>query len=229
MKIPYREKHYCILIDLVTNAVLTVSETSNAILFLAECIPNTQARFSVNFPNYSNSFFGTFFFMDIDPENYINWIWDDKTRKLVKIKAENINDDLKAKSRLAKSKQRIVEDVINHLSFSRRENTPTVYLQEFIYVDKRTQALEFKNSGYNENALMKYPYVEQYANLEKITPKQAADDIIFKAEMRSQFLVSTELLRLRYFNLIKKAATTEELKSIFDEFMLDIYYNPIRA
>ncbi|MDP3758111.1 MAG: hypothetical protein Q8Q86_00170 [Candidatus Daviesbacteria bacterium] len=199
-----------------------------AISFLAECMPNTQARFSVNFPNYVNSFFGfvTFFFEDVDPEDYPKWTWDDLTRKFVKTKAGELSDELKTKSHLAEGKREVIKNIINNLNFVRSNNMTALNLQELIYADKRTQAQAFKDSGYNESVLIKYPYVEQYADFAKITPRLAADDILFKAEMHSQFIANTELLRLCYFNLVKKATTTGELKKILDEFLSDCYYNP---
>jgi|SRR3989338_3301884 len=220
------EKHYSILIDTDTNAVLAVSEHTYSALFLSECMFNTQARFGVNFPNYVDSLLGTFFLANADSQEYINWTWHGPERKFIKTKPEDITDELKARANLAMGKLKTIENVLKNINSTRLKIMTTLHFQDQIYAEKRAQALAFKKSGYNDDILLECPYVTQYATLEKISPRQAADDILLKAEISSQYLASTELLRLHYSNLIKKAATKEELKKISNDFMADIYYNP---
>lgn len=224
MKTSYVIQNYSVLLDSATKVVLTVGTDVSAMVFLSECVPDTRYASSVNKPNYVDSFLWLFFFESVKPEDYPKWTWDNLTRKFVKTKAGVLNDELLAKSRLAESKRAVIERIMTNLSIARFRSRTGVYRQEWVYADKKAQAEAFKASGYDENTLGEYPYVAQYADYAKTSPRQAADDILFKAKLDEHDIVNTELLRLRYFNLVKNAALPEELNTIMDRFMSDCYH-----
>ena len=92
-----------------------------------------------------------------------------------------------------------------------------------VYFTKKIQAQDFKDSGYNEALAATYPYVFQYAEIASISPRQAAEDIIRKAQAGETLFVKTELLRLRYFKKIREAKTPQEVGVIHEEFLRDYY------
>ncbi|MDP3014024.1 MAG: hypothetical protein Q8M92_07280, partial [Candidatus Subteraquimicrobiales bacterium] len=90
-----------------------------AMIFLNECTPDTYYVSSVNYPNYTKSFFKLFFLASIEPEDYPKWTWNHKTRKFVKTRTDVLNDQILAKSRLAESKCNIIKKIINNLNSAR--------------------------------------------------------------------------------------------------------------
>ncbi|MEX2013348.1 MAG: hypothetical protein WD897_00320 [Parcubacteria group bacterium] len=223
MKTSYVVQNYNVLLD-TTNVVLTVGTDVSAMVFLVECTPDTHYALSVNKPNYVDSFLWLFFFESVKPEDYPKWTWDNLTRKFVKTKAGVLNDELRAKSRLAEHKRAVIERIMTNLSITRFRSRTGVYGQEWVYADKKAEAQAFRASGYDENILVECPYVAQYADYAKISLRQAADDILFNVKLDKHNIANTELLRLRYFNLVKKATSSEELNTIVDGFMSDCYH-----
>lgn len=228
METPYLIKYYHVLLDYNTKAVLTISSNPAVIAFLKECMADTLHAQSVNYPNYTNpkSFFLTpFFLASVKPKNYPKWTWDFKSRLFSKTRTELVDDHLLAHSRLAENKNQVIGKIIVSIYLARSDARTGINLQETIYFAKKEQAKTFKDSGYDESLIMEYPYVLQYADYAGITVRQAADDILFKAKLGDESLAKTELLRLKYFNKVKKAAACEELNAIYEEFIEDCYIN----
>lgn len=228
METPYLLKYYDALLDSTTNAVLTISSNPAVIVFLKECMTDTLHAQSVNYPNYTNpkSFFLTpFFLASVKPKNYSKWTWDLKNRLFSKTKTELVDNNLLTRSRLAENKKQVIDKIITNISLVRSNARANINFQEMIYFTKKAQAKAFKDSGYDESSIIEYPYVIQHADYAGITARQAADDILFKAKLGDEFLAKTELLRLRYFNKVKKAISSEELTAIYEEFIRDCYVN----
>jgi len=223
MGIPYVVKNYNILIDISTNVVLTIEKRASIISFLSDSTPGTRPFYTVNSPNY-NSFTGLSFLGNIEPHDYVDWTWESKTRKFSKTNPEVLNGDLRSASRLMKSKCKAINSFVSNLNIARFKYMTGIVLQETVYANKSLQAKEFKESGYNENLLVEYPYVEQYATFAKMSPRQAADEILFKKNLYDQHLAKTELLRLKYFTLVKNAQKPEEVDQILEDFKSDCHY-----
>jgi hypothetical protein len=228
METPYLVKSYHALIDSTTNTVLTISSNSAAINFLKECTSDTWWAKSVNFPNYTNpkSFLlAPFFLASVKPKNYSKWLWDEKKRLFLKTKRKSVDDNILSRSLLANSKKEAIQNIIVNINSAISNIRIGVDFQETVYLAKKNQAKAFRESGYDDNLIMDIPYVAHYADYASITLRQATDDILFKAKLDDDILAKTELLRLKYFNRVKKAATPEELSEILEEFMRDCYVN----
>lgn len=102
-----------------------------------------------------------------------------------------------------------------------------IWQQETVYINKRLQAIAFRDAGYPEDVAPNYPYVLQYADLTGSTLRQAADDIIFKAKLDEDFLAKTELLRLKYFRLVREAEKPEEVAEAYKAFVRESYKNAL--
>lgn len=225
MNNPYILQRYHVLLDYQTQVVLTVDTSVSAMIFLNECTPDTYCSFSVNFPNYSESFFKTFFLASLSPKDYPLWTWNGKKRLFEKTNPELVDRKLRSRSKLAESKREVIGHIINHLGHARHSLRSGIEFQETVYLVKRMQAQAFKASGYDENRIEDCHYVVQYADFAGISLRQAADDILLKAKFDDEILAKTELLRLRYFNKVKQAQDPEELPAIFEEFTRNCYIN----
>lgn len=225
MERPYSIIYYHALVDYPSNAILTMSTHLASIVFLSKCTPNAYYVAYVNSPNYTESFLSLFFLSSINPEDLPKWTWDSKNRKFIKTKAHTLSDQFLAKSRLTESKRVEIEKIINILNNARSAVATGVLFQEQIYLTKKMQAEEFRDSGYDESFVMKYPYVMQYADYANISLRQAADDILLKAKFDDALLAKTELLRLKYFSTIKNATEADQLPDIFEEFMRNYHLN----
>jgi len=221
----YAAKRYSILVDYETNAVLTVGVSTSALVFLKECMPDTYYSASVNLPNYKGLFFGGFFLASVAPAEYPKWTWDRKKRVFRKTNPEVLTEALMARSRLASAKHKVISSIMNNISFARYPVATGIAFQETVYLEKKMQARAFRNSGYNEDMIMEYPYVVQYADFAGLSLRQAADDILLKAKFDDEILAKTELLRLKYFDKVRRAESVEELRKVAKDFIRVCYVN----
>lgn len=216
---------YNALLDCPSGAILTLSPIVGDLVILGKSMPDTRISEYINFPNYI-SFWSNIFFENLFKINdYPQWSWDNEKRKLIKTKRHVLTKKLLTKSLLAESKRKYISNIILYLNIARRDLFSGIDFQDFVYSTKKEQAQTFKDSGYNEDLIMQCPYVMQYADFANISLKQAAEDIIIKAKFDDDILYKTELLRLKYFDKIKKATTPEQLPSIFEEFIRDCFVN----
>jgi len=225
MQKPYFPRSYYVLLDSSTSILLTIGSNHSSIAFLNECMPDTIAKSAVEYPNYTG-FFSRLFLARIKPKDYPKWTWDNKNRKFIKTNKNLISRSILDKSRVAESKRDIISKIMIHLTNARNKVGIGVAFQETVYLTKKMQAQEFKNFGYAEDLIMDFPYVLQYADYAKLSLKQAADDILFKAKLDEGLLAKTELLRLTYFNKVKKATDPDQLPAVYEEFIRDCYVTP---
>lgn len=212
---------YSALLDWSTNAVLTLSSRPAAIGFLQECTVDARQVAAVNVPNYNDSFF----LKSVDAESYPNWTWDTKSRIFNKTRPDVVTDSLKARSQLANAKLAVIIIIINNINRARMKVRTGIDFQEAVYFEKVRQAEKVRDSGYSEEILLQCPYVLQYADYADISTQQAVEDILLKAKFDVEILAKTELLRLRYFNKVKKAMSLPQLSTIQDEFLRECNIN----
>jgi hypothetical protein len=172
----------------------------------------------VNWPNYRKNFP----LEKVDSQTYPHWIWDGTARLFSPTPPELVIPELRQRSALAVKKCRALWEVIYELSALRYPVWRGLILQETVYAAKKAQAEKYKDAGYPKDALP-YPYVLHYAEVSGLALRDAADEILFKARLDDETLARSELLRLKYFNLIKAAMATDELKSILDQFRSEAY------
>ncbi len=211
---------YNALIDAGTNALLAIDGSTAALTYLTECIPDSAYIKGVSFPG---AYFVLKIFKRID--ELPAWTWDKQRRRFVPTRRDILTSSILEKSRLARAKLDAINTMMTHLSAVRYKVFPGLVLQEFVYLTKRSQAQRFLDSDGDESTTLDVPYVVQYADLRGISTRQAAEDIVFKANMYDQILANTELLRLRYFGKVRSACTPEEMETILEEFTRDLYVN----
>ncbi len=216
------QPHLSLLVDVSTRAVLAMSSNVGAIGLLADCTMDSYHIPHFDYPHY----------LDQAPPSPVggslaHWTWNTKTRTLVPTRSDIATIELHASSKLAIAKLNIARRIMQIISTARLRLASGIELQETVYLTKKIQAKGFKDSGYDEASLMEFPYVLQYADLINASPREAADDILLKAKLADDVLGKTELLRLAYFDMLKKARTTDELEPIFENFYREAVVNAI--
>lgn len=213
---------YHALLDIGTHSLLAVSKYAPVVVFLVEAIPNSYLQYNVNFPTSSNEFP----ILALDPSQYPEWVWEgDAGRKFSPAPQDIQTEDIRVRSRLAIAKMDIIGKIMWGISDMRAiVGTGTIF-QETVYMNKRREAERLKENGYSNEALHEFPYVLQYADYSGISIKDAAEEILFRAKLDDQLLAKTEILRIRYFDRVKKATTPEEVHLIIDDYKRDSYFN----
>lgn len=222
MRNPFLTRQCCALLDYPLGTVLTISTSVPAVIFLQQCTPDTLWASDVQSPNYTTSF-KSFFIQSIEPEEYPKWTWDHKTRTFIKTREHLLTQHLMAKSKLAEGKRTLFEIMLNNINMSRLHLLKGTLFGDVIYMEKRRQAKVFKDSGYNEDFAIEFPYVVQYADVAQISLKQAAEDILLKAKFDEDVLSKTELFRLKYLKKLKEAVAPEQLIPLEEEFLSECY------
>ena len=192
-----------------TNILLTLSPFAPAIVFLSEIFLDTHIVPGANFPNYLDNFP----FATIDPETYSQWTWTGKKRLFVSTRPELALEN-KERSILATNKCKAITSVLRIVSTVRTEVLNGAILQETVYLQKAAQAKQFKEAGFPESDIAKYPYIAQFAQLEGISPRMATESILVKAAFDDELLLRSEYLRVKYSKKIKTAQTKAELDAI---------------
>jgi hypothetical protein len=217
--------NYGVLLDSQTNRVLAVGTNYSALTFVKNCMPDTHCRLFIDGSKYKKFFSSDFFLVLEKPESYPIWIWDTKKQTFKKTASDSVDELLRNNAILASRKLSVIGRIMGILSSVRYEVSTGVMLQESVYLSKRIQAKEFKDAGYDEKLIVNYPYVFQYADFLGTTFKQAADEILLKAKFDDDLLAKTELLRLTYFEKVKKADTAEQLNVILRDFIRVCFVN----
>ena len=210
------------LLDFSSKAILAIDRFPGVIAFLTDCTPHSFAVFNINIPNYLNESP----LKDTSPEQYPEWVFDPASRVVKKNPSPNV-DMLRDKSKLAMHKGATILPIMRNIIIARYDSSYGIASQDTIYLSKKLQAILFRDCGYDETRTMEIPYVVQYADYAGIPLKQAADDIVFKAALTDQRLSQTELMRMTYFNKVKKATTEEDLSSILKYFLGEMYHQPL--
>ena len=211
---------YSALVDAATSALLVLSSYPYVVSYLAKS-PSLEAEefHGVNWPHYREKF-------PIKEGGYLSypgWTWDAHTRRFSPTPEELITPELKQRSLLAVKKCSALWEMVYELSVSRYAMWRGPILQETVYLTKRQQALAYRE----EHDILRYPYVLQYAELAGLTPRAAADEILFKGRLDDELLARTEFLRLKYFNQLRDAATVEEIEPILRTFRRETYGKPL--
>jgi hypothetical protein len=83
---------------------------------------------------------------------------------------------------------------------------------------KYDEAVEIKNCGGEIEEPWNWPFVNDYADIQKIDIKTAAEEIIFKHKLFKTRLSNTETIRIKYTREIKACEKLEDLDGIINRF-----------
>ncbi len=192
---------YSAIIDSATRVLLITSSRIPIISFLTEITPDVARINSASYPNY----IGKFPLAKVDPYRYPEWTWDGELRIFSPTPPEVLSDLLRWQSALMVKKGRLLSDIIQGITFIRYPSWSGIMLQEHVYITKKMQAQRFRDQNYAQMNILNFPYVLQYSDHSGLSPRAAADEILFKAQLDDDMLAKSELLRLKYFSLVKDA------------------------
>lgn len=162
----------------------------------------------------------------IPPEELPNYLFHRQSGAVVKIKnPKPITEKQKNTCILLAGRARYLRRVTRVVSQARKRVAPSELYGELVDYIRREQALKFRASGYNEDLIQECLFVFQYAQVKKITPRAAADEVIFRFSLFQADLWKTEEVKLKYYDLFANAANLEDLHDIFQDFIREYYLN----
>jgi hypothetical protein len=109
------------------------------------------------------------------------------------------------------------------VTYIRMKGYKSIVLQNETYQIKYQQAVSFRNAGYNDEQLSKFPFIEQAARLGNLTYKQAADIIIFNREEIENTLLATEELRMSTNNQILECTTVSQVEQLLENLRATMF------
>ena len=209
--------HYSALLDETSGALLTLSLERPIIAWLVSNQPDCWPSWGVNRPHYERSFP----LAAADPLTFPEWTWIAHKRQFERTPPALLTDRVRYASALAVRKSYALYEFINSISTARNLLWTGVLMQETVHLTKKAQALQYKADGFPEGDRLRYPYVLQYAAAIGIPMKDAALEIIFRAQLDDEVLARTEAIRMKYFGLLK-AAELNTIDALMVEFRSEI-------
>lgn len=149
---------------------------------------------------------------------YPEWSWDAPKRTFKKTNPSIITEDMRERAVIAAKKVWAISRVIYWINGLRCRIDTGVFFQPALYAEKEKQAQAFKDANFDERTAPAAPYVLQYANHAQIPLRQAAEEILFQAQLDHEYLAKTEKIRLALFKKIRLAKTAEEIESALSAF-----------
>jgi len=119
-------------------------------------------------------------------------------------------------ARLSKDLDGLVHDPPDQLPTL--ESNTGFLAQEAIYLKKYLEAQRLVDQSFSKEAVAQSPYVVSYADLCGISVEKATAEILLQAKLDHEFLAKTELLRLRFFSRVRRAASDAEIIDILASF-----------
>src|SRR4249919_1295319 len=194
-----RPTHFAALLDETSGALLTLSLERPIIAWLTTNMADCWPSWGVNYPNYVNGFpLG-----DADPLTFPQWTWIAHARKFELTPEALLTDRVRHASALAVRKSYALYELTNAISTARNLLWTGVLMQETVHLTKKAQALAYQADGFPEEDRLRYPYVLQYAAAIGVPMKEAALEIIFRAQLDDEVLARTEAIRMKYFGRLK--------------------------
>lgn len=208
--------HGALIMGPPTFALLAIHRNGPAIAAIADSIPDSQYM-----PNISDVTADNIPLPLLNPDRYPEWSLRPYNYALSKARPGQMTDALVARSQLAMARIKAVHRIMFEINRIRAKIDPGMVLQETVYLTKKLQAAEFARSGYDESLLIRFPYVLQYADLCNLSAREAADNIIFRAGLDDALLSKSEMLRMRYFDLVKQTTAPEDFSELLRRFYHD--------
>lgn len=208
--------HGVLIMGPPTFALLAMHRNGPAIGAIADSIPDSQYM-----PNISDVTAENIPLPEIPPNHYPEWSLRPYNYALSKSRPGQMTEELLARSQLAMARVKAIHRIMFEINRIRAKVDPGMTLQETIYMTKKLQAAEFARSGYDESLLIKLPYVLQYADLYDIPAREAADTILFRSSLDDALLSKSEMLRMKYFDLVKQTTRLEEFPELLRRFYYD--------
>lgn len=172
---------------------------------------NTVAKYWQNYPRYK-----------ILPEGCTTekaWLckWDESLGRWL-MSEEDFTEEELYSFVLHVEKAAVLDEIYQRILHYRRPVMNTLNMQDAIYQMKYDEAIEIKNSANPIEDPWQWPLVNDYANLQGVTLKDAAEEIIFQNKIFKSRLSNTETIRIKYTRAVKHCNNILELDKIINQF-----------
>ena len=208
---PPRVVAHCVVIDAGNNTLVAIGTQIPAIVFLRESFMDTIYDVGIVSPEVLQ-------IKASDPRTYPEWSWDFANRVFTKTNPAIITKGMRERAVLAAKKGEIIFRASYVINRGRDKVNPGLLFQETIYATKQKQAQLLKDAGFDQTLAASAPYVVQYADESGMSLQDAAEDILFQAQLFHEHLEKTEKVRLALFRKIRRARTPAELDDIMERF-----------
>jgi len=152
------------------------------------------------------------------PRSFPEWSWSHSTWKFKKTNPLIITEQMRERAILAEKKVEVISYFMYSINRLRGKLDTGFSFQMMIYTEKERQAQSLREANFDERLAPKIPYVVQYAENSGVSLQQAAEEILFQAQLDHEYLAKTEKVRLALFKKIKLAKTSLELNEIYSTF-----------
>jgi len=206
-----RPRAHCVVIDAGNNTLVAIGTHIPAIVFLRDSLMDTIYDIGIVSPDVLQ-------IKKSDPRTYPEWSWDFGTRVFTKTNPAIITGGMRERAVLAAKKGEIISRASYVINRGRDKLNSGLFFQETIYATKQKQAQLLKDAGFDQTLAASAPYVVQYADESGMSLQDAAEEILFQAQLFHEHLEKTEKVRLALFRKIKRARTPGELDEIMERF-----------
>lgn len=148
------------------------------------------------------------------------WEWIYKPSQMNNNLVHVGNKDVMDRSQFLQQKLWAYYDILGLINYARAKVTPVLNQQDLVYLEKERQARQVR-FGITDDCQM----VKDYAEFENCTLAQAAEQILFKAELARDVYANTERLRMSYLRDLRKSTTLQEIQTIKDRMHRESWLN----
>jgi len=208
---PPRIVAHSIVLDAGNNTLVAMTTQIPSAVFLSESLMDTICAVGIVSPEVLE-------ITKSDPRTYPEWSWEYRTRAFSRTNPAIITEEMRERSVLAAKKGETIARATYVINRARDKVNTGLFFQETIYASKLKQAQLLKDAGFDETLAGSAPYVVQHADETGMTLQEAAEDILFQAQLFSEHLEKTERVRAALFRKIRLAKTSRELDEIMERF-----------
>jgi hypothetical protein len=129
-------------------------------------------------------------------------------------------EEVKARSQFLQLKLWAYYDILSLINYARARISPVVNQQDLVYLEKERQARLVRN-GVTSDCQM----VIDFAHFNSCTLEEAANQILFKAELAKDVYTNTERLRMSYLRDLRTCTTQEQIQTLKDKMHRESWLN----
>lgn len=129
-------------------------------------------------------------------------------------------DAVKERSQFLQFKMWAYYDILTLINYARTKVSPVINQQDMVYLEKERQARLVVNDDVSDCQLVK-----DFADFASCTLIQAANQILFKAELTKDVYTNTERLRMLYLRDLRACTNTEQIQTLKDRMHRESWLN----
>ena len=205
---PLQLEEQCAVVDAGDRTLVALEEQIATTVFLRDSFMDTVYFVGISVPELVE-------IKASGPRAYPEWSWDPRNKVFTKTNPVIITEQMRERAVLAAKKGEIHSRATWLVNRSRDKLNSGLLLQPRIYGRKQRQARLLKSAGFDPARVnSSISYVVHWAEESGMTLREAAEDILFQAQLYDEHLEKTEKVRLSLFRKIRRARTPAELDEI---------------